>query len=128
MDVVAAGNLGARFLVLVMKFDRFALLLRGKLGTRPSSPAPLRTFPVFAWVGALSAETGLDLGRTKPPIAILYVTEVHEHLVPEPLAALRTRFEWPELNTYDVAGPTGRHGVLLGTRRWHAWFAAKCGG
>src|SRR5690349_17892357 len=52
---------------------------------------------------ALSAERGLDLGRTKPPIAeivadiervyrddpVLTVIEVHEHLVPEPLAALR---------------------------------------
>jgi hypothetical protein len=84
------------------------------------------------WAEALSAETGLDLGSTKPPIAeivaeiehaypdtpILYVVEVHERLVPAPLAALRAGFEWPELNVYDLAGPTGRHGVLLGTRRW----------
>jgi hypothetical protein len=86
------------------------------------------------WANALSAETGLDLGRTRPPVGdiiddfervyldhpILYVTEVHEHLVPEPLAALRTRFEWSELNVYDIPGPTGRHGVLLGTKRWQA--------
>ena len=84
------------------------------------------------WAEALSAETGLDLGSTKPPIAeivadiesaypdtpILYVVEVHEHLVPAPLAALRAGFEWSELSIYDLAGPTGRHGVLLGTRRW----------
>ena len=84
------------------------------------------------WADALSAEAGLDLGHTKPPIEsivddferiypnnpILYVTEVHERLVPEPLAALRTRFEWSELNVYDIPGPTGRHGVLLGTMRW----------
>jgi hypothetical protein len=57
------------------------------------------------WAGALSAETGLDLGGTKPPIAeivadieraytdtpILYVVEVHERLVPAPLAALRAQ-------------------------------------
>jgi hypothetical protein len=86
------------------------------------------------WADALSAEAGLDLGRTKPPIQnivddferiypnnpILYVTEVHERLVPEPLAALRTRLEWSELNVYDIPGPTGRHGVLLGTMRWNA--------
>jgi hypothetical protein len=84
------------------------------------------------WADALGVETGLDLGRTKPAVGnivddferiypsnpILYVTEVHERLVPEPLAALRTRFEWSELNIYDIAGPTGRHGVLLGTKRW----------
>jgi hypothetical protein len=86
------------------------------------------------WADALSAETGLDLGRTKPPIEkivddferaypdnpILYVTEVHERLVPEPFAALRTRFEWSELHVYDIPGPTGRHGVLLGAVRWDA--------
>jgi hypothetical protein len=84
------------------------------------------------WADALSREVGLDLARTKPPIReiiegfetvyanspILYVVEVHERLVPEPLAALRGGFEWSELSIYDLAGPTGRHGVLLGTRRW----------
>jgi hypothetical protein len=90
------------------------------------------------WADALSAHAGLDLDRTKPPIGkivddferiyssnpILYVTEVHERLVPEPLAALRSRFEWSELNVYDIPGPTGRHGVLLGTKRWAALDAA----
>jgi hypothetical protein len=70
------------------------------------------------WADALSAQAGLDLGRTKPPIGrivdyleriyssnpILYVTEVHERLVPGPLAALRSRFEWSELNVYDIPG------------------------
>jgi hypothetical protein len=86
------------------------------------------------WADALSAEAGLDLSHTKPPVGeviddfervypdnpILYVTEVHERLLPEPLAALRSRFEWSELNIYDIAGPTGRHGILLGTKRWQA--------
>ena len=49
---------------------------------------------------------------------ILYVVEVHERLVPAPLAALGAGFEWSELIIYDLPGPTGRHGVLLGTRRW----------
>jgi hypothetical protein len=84
------------------------------------------------WADALQPETGLDLGRTKPPIAevvadienaypdapILFVIEVHERLVPGPLAALRAAFDWTELNIYDIAGPTGRHGTLLATRRW----------
>ena len=82
----------------------------------------------------MSAEAGLDLGRTKPPIEnivdeferiypnnpILYVTEVHERLVPEPLAALRTRFEWSELNVYDIPGAYWTTRVLLGTMRWNA--------
>ena len=84
------------------------------------------------WADALSKESGLDLSRTKPPIPdiisdiestysgtpILYVIEVHERLVPAPLAALRAGFDWSELHIYDLAGPTGKHGVLLGTRRW----------
>lgn len=84
------------------------------------------------WGDALDAQTGLDLGRTKPPVAeimadiervypdapILFVVEVHERLVAEPLHALRARFDRSELRIYDLAGPTGRHGILLGTRRW----------
>lgn len=86
------------------------------------------------WADALSAETGLDLSRTKPPVAeiidnieriyptnpIIYVVEVHEGLVPEPLAALRSGFESSELSIYGLAGATGRHGILLGAKRWHA--------
>jgi hypothetical protein len=86
------------------------------------------------WADALNADSGLDLARTKPPIGetieefervyrdnpILYVIEVHERLVLEPLAALRATFEDSELQIYDIAGPTGRHGVLLGTHRWQA--------
>jgi hypothetical protein len=84
------------------------------------------------WAEALSVETGLDLGRTKPPVGdivddfesvypdspILYAIEVHERLLPGPLAELRTKFDWSELSVYDIAGPTGRHGILVGTRRW----------
>ncbi len=84
------------------------------------------------WGDALTVERGLDLGQTKPPVAdivsdieqiypgapTLFVIEVHERLVPDALAELRSGFEWSELSVYDLAGPTGRHGVLLGTRRW----------
>ena len=84
------------------------------------------------WADALSPETGLDLSRTKPPIAeiidsfervydnnpVLYVIEVHERLAPAPLRAIRNQFEGSELSIYDLAGPTGWHGVLLGTKRW----------
>ena len=100
--------------------------------------APIRLlhgdFLAPPWADALKDDTGLDLGRTKPPIGeivsdfehtypdspILYVIEVHEHLVPGLLAELRARFDWSELSIYEIAGPTGRHGVLLGPRRWRA--------
>ena len=92
----------------------------------------IEVFLAPPWADALTAETGLDLGRTKPLIGdivddfervsphapILYVTEVHERLVPEPVAALRPKFDWSEISTCDIAGPTGRYGVLLGAKRW----------
>ena len=61
-----------------------------------------------------------DFEHIYPSNPILYVKEVHERLAREPLTASRAKFEWSELNIFDVAGPTGRHGVLLGTKRWHA--------
>jgi hypothetical protein len=84
------------------------------------------------WADALNADTGLNLDRTKPPIGqiiddfervypenpILYVVEIHERLVPHPVAALRNRFQLSELKVYEIAGPTGRHGILMGTTRW----------
>src|SRR5262249_39459155 len=103
------------------------------LGRHPfSSTHRIVAFLAPPWADALGAATGLDLSRTKPPVSeivadfervyprnpILYVVEVHERLAPEPLAALRAKFEWSELNIYDIAGPTGRHGILLGTKRW----------
>jgi hypothetical protein len=59
-----------------------------------------------------------DFERVYSDSPILYLIEVHERLVPGPLAELRARFEWSEVSIYDIAGPTGRHGVLLGTNRW----------
>ncbi len=83
------------------------------------------------WGEALGP-AGLDLGRTRPPIAeimddieraypdrpILYAIEVHERLLPAPLDALRARLEDARLVATTIAGPTGRHGLLLGTRNW----------
>jgi hypothetical protein len=74
----------------------------------------------------------LDLGRTKPLIAeivddfervyganpILYVTQVHQHLEPRSLAALRQKFEWSDLRIYDINEEGMKHGILLGMKRW----------
>lgn len=84
------------------------------------------------WGDALSPHSGLDLARTKPPITeivedfervyggqpVLYVTQVHEHIEPNSLAALKGRFNWTELRIYDVNVEGMRHGVLLGSKRW----------
>jgi hypothetical protein len=84
------------------------------------------------WGDALRAETGLDLSRTKPPIAdivddfervymgqpMLFVTHVHEHIEPDSLAVLNSKFEWSDVQIYDVNVPGMQQGILLGTRRW----------
>jgi hypothetical protein len=79
-------------------------------------------------------ECSAGFGRTKPPVrdivadfdraypdnAALPVVEVHERLVKGTLALLRRAFDRAELNVYNIAGPTGQHGDLLGTKRWGA--------
>jgi hypothetical protein len=80
----------------------------------------------------LSESAGLDLARTKPPIAeivddfervyggnpILYVTQVHQHIEPRSLAALRQKFERSDLRIYDINEEGMKHGILLGMNRW----------
>jgi RNA cap guanine-N2 methyltransferase len=84
------------------------------------------------WGDALSSVHGLDLTKTKPPVSeivdqfervyagqpMLYVTQVHERLVSESLAALKRNFDWSDLNLYNVNVAGSEHGILLGTRRW----------
>jgi 16S rRNA G966 N2-methylase RsmD len=84
------------------------------------------------WGEALSATTGLDLRRTKPPLIgiveeferayrdnrILYVTQVHQYIEPVSLATLEQRFDWCDLRIYDINVEGMKHGILLGTKRW----------
>src|SRR5262245_30877141 len=84
------------------------------------------------WGDALSATTGLDLGRTKPPLMeivedfehaykdnrMLYVTQVHQYIESVSLAHFTQRFEWSDLRIYDINVEGMKHGVLLGTKRW----------
>ncbi len=84
------------------------------------------------WGDALSEISGLDLRRTKPPIAeivdyvddvykehpILWVTQVHQTVDPVSLADLKKRFDWSALRIYDINIEGMKHGVLLGTSRW----------
>jgi hypothetical protein len=78
-----------------------------------------------------SAWRPVDLGRTTPPLGetvdvfetvypsnpIRFVIEMHERLAPRSLADLQAKLDRPELKN-DIRGATGRHSVLLGTRRW----------
>jgi len=84
------------------------------------------------WADALDDVAGLDLRRTKPPVPgivdfvesvskgnpILYVTQVHQKIVPESLADLKRRFDWSELRIYDINVEGMKHGIVLGTNRW----------
>jgi hypothetical protein len=84
------------------------------------------------WGDALKETTGLDLRRTKPPIAdiiddferiykdnrILYVTQVHQNIEPLSLENLKKRFDWSDLRIYDINVEGMRHGILLGLNRW----------
>jgi hypothetical protein len=83
------------------------------------------------WGDALNEITGLDLRRTKPPIAeivdyvddvykehpILWVIQVHQTVDPISLAELESRFAWSLLRIYDINIEGMKHGVLLGTSR-----------
>ena len=46
------------------------------------------------------------------------VIQVLERLVPGPLAEVRKRFDWSELQTFHLNAPGEKPGVLLGTRGW----------
>jgi 16S rRNA G966 N2-methylase RsmD len=84
------------------------------------------------WGDALNETKGLDLRRTKPPIAdiiddferiykdnrILYVTQVHQNIEPLSLENLKKRFDWSDLRIYDINVEGMRHGILLGLNRW----------
>ena len=49
---------------------------------------------------------------------LLFVTQVHEKMVPTSLSAYEARFDWSELRIYDINAEGQRHGILLGTRGW----------
>ncbi len=92
----------------------------------------LIVFVAPPWGEALSPTAGLDLLRTRPPVGevvdffesmyranpVLYVTQVHQNIVPESLADYVRRFDWSELKIYDINAEGMKHGVLLGSKRW----------
>jgi hypothetical protein len=116
--------------------DRRIVLVKGDyrllLGAhRFPADHPIVAFLAPPWGDALSA-AGLDLRRTKPPVAdivdeferiygnqpILYAVQVHQTIEPGSLAELRQRFDWSDLKIYDINVKGMKHGILLGTKRW----------
>jgi hypothetical protein len=92
----------------------------------------LIVFVAPPWGRALDEVSGLDLGRTRPPIVdvidhatavfegrrLLFATQVYETVNPDSLADVTGRFQWSALKVYDIDAPGRNHGLLLGTRGW----------
>ena len=84
------------------------------------------------WGDALQRGLGLDLRRTRPPIAeivdflsdtfgqnrLLCGIQVFETVDAVSLAELKSRFDWSALRIYHLNAPGENHGLLLGTRGW----------
>ncbi|HKA21599.1 MAG TPA: hypothetical protein VKN18_25205 [Blastocatellia bacterium] len=92
----------------------------------------LITFIAPPWGDALEKAAGLDLRRTVPPIIeivdlllqrfqanrLLFAVQVYETVNPISLAELKKRFDWSDLQVYDLNAPSQNHGILVGTKGW----------
>lgn len=104
----------------------------GIAGVTPLAGQLVIVFVAPPWGDALDMRSGLDLGRTEPPIgeiidlltqqfpstALLCAIQVFEHLVGASLEAVESRFEWSRLETYTFNAPGHNHGLLVGTKGW----------
>jgi hypothetical protein len=80
----------------------------------------------------LSAESGLDLRGTTPPVAqilrfsartfgsrpVLIAVQVADRVQQDSLAEVTGLLEWSALTMYDLNAPGHQPGVLLGTLGW----------
>jgi 16S rRNA G966 N2-methylase RsmD len=109
----------------------------GLADVRVSAEQLLVVFIAPPWGEALDPTSGLDLRRTTPSITeildvigreisaspLLCVIQVLERLVPGPLAEVRTRFDWSELQIFHLNAPGEKPGVLLGANGWNPRMA-----
>jgi hypothetical protein len=84
------------------------------------------------WGRALSAESGLDLRCTTPPVAqilrfctrtfgsrpMLIAVQVADRIQQDSLAEVTALLDWSALTMYDINAPGHKAGVLLGTTGW----------
>ncbi len=84
------------------------------------------------WRHGFDPESGLDFGRTEPPVPevvdyieaslpgrlLLVAVQAYEQLEPVSYEATRASFEWSELRTYSLNPPGKNPATLLGTRGW----------
>jgi len=98
----------------------------------------LITFIAPPWGDALNKTTGLDLGRTTPPITqivdfllhafahtrLLCPIQIYETVDPVSLVG-QSRFDWSELRIYNLNAPGENHGVLLAGSGWTPYHSAR---
>ena len=91
------------------------------------------------WGDALNKHTGLDLRRTTPPISevvnviiniagktpLLCAIQIYETLDSASVSELMQRFSWSTKRMYGLNAPGQNHGLLIGTRGWVPWSAAR---
>ncbi len=84
------------------------------------------------WGHGFDATTGLDFGRTVPPVReivdlvttaipgrpLLVAVQAFERIEPESLEAVRSAFDWSQLRTYTLNPPGKNPATLLGTLGW----------
>ena len=94
------------------------------------------------WGHAFDAATGLDFGRTLPPVRevvdhieagmperpLLVAVQAFERVEPESLEEVRSMFDWSQLRTYSLNPPGKNPATLLGTRGWRPDIASGVGG
>jgi 16S rRNA G966 N2-methylase RsmD len=92
----------------------------------------LIVFVAPPWGQALSEVSGLDLRRTRPPVAevinvtidllgdrkLLFAVQVYETVEPDSLADLTDQFPWSATIVYDINAPGQNHGLLLAAWGW----------
>ena len=84
------------------------------------------------WGHAFDPATGLDLGRTTPPVGeivdhleaglggrpLVVAVQAFERVEPASLEAVRSLFDWSELRAYSLNPPGKNPATLVGTRGW----------
>jgi hypothetical protein len=84
------------------------------------------------WGHGFDVATGLDFGRTVPPVheivdliessmsglPLVVAVQAFERIEPASLEAVQSLFDWSELRTYSLNPPGKNPATLLGTRGW----------
>ena len=84
------------------------------------------------WGHGFDAVTGLDFGRTLPPVPavvdrieaamqgrpLIVAVQAFERIEPASLEAVQSLFDWSELRTYSLNPPGKNPATLIGTRGW----------